>query len=563
MTVRLLTAYRYNGISYGVGNLLTADAGTETGLVNAKWADSNLTGGTTYVAPVFDTVDKARGLSFTAEGLGPVGPDGGVVQFAASLGNVVRVALMGDSMTASAGGNATATSVTRLNGVVTVVATGVNLTTGMIVRIYNCLDTSYNNNSAYVTRIDANTITYVSPGADGSTSNLTGLAPMTVQNNSYLNSNSYLFWLNSKTGGAFRMVANGGSNGNTSANMLPRIATDCLAFNPQAVIIMCGYNDFPGSSLTAAQVFANVTAMIAQCVGKLVVVVSAIPWTSGGTTANRQEAAKYNRLIRAYCNSNPRCRFADAAKYLVDFNNATRFSPLAGMLRTDNIHPSPKGAERIAQSILDAIQFDFARPSRLVNNQADTFGFDATNPNILDNAPFTNTGGAVAGGTTGAAAAQYAVTLTNTSTLAACVASCPARADGIGFDQQAVFTAGGVGDVCTFSIGTGNISGRFTAGDRVLILGELSLSGLSGANIRGFSIGLSLPGTSGSPAMVTDAGDNLTTAQIGIDGVYTLVSNEIVIPVGCTGISWSVTFTASAAGTPLTVKLGRCAIEKI
>ena len=52
MTVRLLIDWydSRNGRQYVAGNLLTTDAGTESGLVAAKVADANLAGGTNYVA---------------------------------------------------------------------------------------------------------------------------------------------------------------------------------------------------------------------------------------------------------------------------------------------------------------------------------------------------------------------------------------------------------------------------------------------------------------------------------------------------------------------------------
>ena len=53
MTVRLLVAWEdsRDGKKYKPNNLLTTDAGTESGLVASKQADTNLTGGTAYVAP--------------------------------------------------------------------------------------------------------------------------------------------------------------------------------------------------------------------------------------------------------------------------------------------------------------------------------------------------------------------------------------------------------------------------------------------------------------------------------------------------------------------------------
>lgn len=52
MTVRMLVQWvAPNGAVYLPNNLYTGDAGTESGLVAAKLADSNLAGGTAYVAP--------------------------------------------------------------------------------------------------------------------------------------------------------------------------------------------------------------------------------------------------------------------------------------------------------------------------------------------------------------------------------------------------------------------------------------------------------------------------------------------------------------------------------
>lgn len=54
MTVKLLMDWpdSRDGKQYVAGNLLTTDAGTESGLVAAKMATSNLAGGTAYIAPV-------------------------------------------------------------------------------------------------------------------------------------------------------------------------------------------------------------------------------------------------------------------------------------------------------------------------------------------------------------------------------------------------------------------------------------------------------------------------------------------------------------------------------
>ena len=62
MTVKLLVDWvdSRDGKNYLVGNLLTTDAGTESGLVAARLATSTLTGGTAYAPPVVNPLNSAQ-----------------------------------------------------------------------------------------------------------------------------------------------------------------------------------------------------------------------------------------------------------------------------------------------------------------------------------------------------------------------------------------------------------------------------------------------------------------------------------------------------------------------
>lgn len=369
-----------------------------------------------------------------------------------------------------------------------------------------------------------------------------------------------MFWLQStKCNGALKLVRNAGRSGQNSADMLGRYTSEVVnAGVHDAVIIFTGYNDFVGASYTADQVYANVTTMAAKSTGKLVAIIGAIPWTTGGAATNRKEALKYNRKIRNWCNAQSNVVYADAAKYIIDATNATAFSPLANMLQSDGIHPSPKGAERIAQAVYDAIQYRFNRSSRLVSCSLDTYANDSTNANILDAAPWTNTGGALAGGTTGVAAAGIGVTLAG----GAAVASCPARANGIGYDQQVVFTPSANNDSITIS-GAGNISGRTADGNKLNYIGELILSGMSGANIKSVEIYLGYAGSSATHYLAKAQAANASSypsSDMTIDFASLIDS---IICAGHTGVGWNIVIKAGAAGTALTVKLGQQSIEKV
>ncbi|MGB4064246.1 MAG: hypothetical protein WBK19_10515 [Azonexus sp.] len=79
MTVKLLMDWpdSRDGKNYLAGNLLTTDAGTESGLVAAKMATSTLTGGTAYVPPVeqIQTSPVMAYKTLTGE-IELIGPDG-------------------------------------------------------------------------------------------------------------------------------------------------------------------------------------------------------------------------------------------------------------------------------------------------------------------------------------------------------------------------------------------------------------------------------------------------------------------------------------------------------
>lgn len=479
---------------------------------------------------------------------------------AAGSANLLQTVLIGDSMTAqNNGNNATLSAATRSGGVVTATSTANGFPDQVPTDIVNMVPSDFNASGVTLTRIDANTFSYPAPGADGSAAALGGSKPMIAINRQNQSDIGYFFWLNMKSKGAFQLVRNAGANGQTAADMRERFARDVLANNPQHIILLTGYNDFVLAGRTAQAVYGDVVAMCAASADKQITVVSALPWTTGGSNANRAQAAIYNRMIRNFCGSTTNVRYADAAKYVVDSTNATRFSPLTGMLNADGIHPAPKAAERIAQAIYEANQDRLPIPSRLVSTNADNYGFDTGSKNIVDNAPWTTSGGSLGGTASGVVATGWGVTNTGSGTT---VASVVTPSDGVGYQQQAVFTPAANNDVCIVSLsGTGWGTGRFVAGQKVRCIFELSVSGLSGANIKSIETRIGFnnsPATSAHPCF----SNNTVVANYPVvDYTGPVVSQDITVPAGATTMSFQTTVTAGAAGTALTVQSRLLSVE--
>lgn len=506
----------------------------------------------------------------TGHATGLRGPNGRISALPVSSAGVIDLAIFGDSMTASARGNSTISSATRTNNVVTIVVTGHVTGDGELGNIYNMLDTSFNANGVVMTKIDANTLSYPSIGANGSTTNLSASKAMQFQRLNYQADNSYLFWLQGKSGGAFRLQFCGGRNGQDSSDMLTRYTAEAVTTNANTHmnVIMTGYNDFVGAGFTADQVYANVVAMVKQTPGKITVVVSSPPLSSANgqvTTAKKKEAMRYNRMIKAFCNATTNARYADAFRYTVNPTSAVA-DPIAGMLAADNIHYTPKGQERVAQAIWDVVQYDVPRPSRLICSALDTITNDAAGKNIFGAMTFTASGGAVAGSpiATGTVCAGLAVTNTS-SGAGASVCSVVARADGVGNDQTIVFSPAVVGDTCTIST-TGYLTTGVVVGERVQLVCELSLTGMAASATDSFLRSIEIytqfngslsSGWTAKPQAASGA------SYPNADMTLTIVSPEFTVPIGTTGIGLQIVFTSAVTTGSLTIKMGRPSLDRL
>lgn len=162
MTVKMLVDWRnpVDGKLYKVGHLLSTDAGTETGLVAAKQADSNLTGGVPWTSPAApESIDETTASPF-----------------------ILKFPDFSPSLLASLVAGATAS---RTNGVVTISATGHGITTGATYVGFRFFYPGSANLVAgwygpIVSIPDANTLTFSAPGPNFSSESINAGAAYTL-----------------------------------------------------------------------------------------------------------------------------------------------------------------------------------------------------------------------------------------------------------------------------------------------------------------------------------------------------------------------------------------------
>lgn len=191
--------------------------------------------------------------------------------------------------------------------------------------------------------------------------------------------------------------------------------------------------------------------------------------------------------------------------------------------------------------------------------------------NMIDTPLWTTaTGGTLAGGVTGVAASGIkAIINAGAPTV---VASVVARGDGLGNDQQLVITPAAAANSVDLeadfnwaaSGGSVNWPGQIKAGRRYVFEGELTLTGVSGSNLSEIRpcITAVIDGTTYTMYALNGYADGAT---LNSDlTAYHFKTAPMLLPAGAatTNFKWMVLLLFSAAGSALTVKLGRCRLDE-
>lgn len=567
-----------------------------------------------------------------------------------------RTVLFGDSMTETQYtiNVPSAASYNTSTGVLTLTSNSHAIATGWRGRIINRSYTSLLKGEYYsLTRVDANTLTAQLeanlPGLPNGA--LTGTTQ--VRMDAWQSAQGFVTWFQGYNGWRFNIVFNGAQSGDTTQNALDRLQEDCLAYEPNVVIMqMPGINDLSSGNGPVAEetIWDNQQLLIDRIVnsGAHLILLTVTPVATGeaagrATLQKMQSVMRLNRRLKAYCQGLRAVTIFDAWRYIVDPTNTTGLAAASTYLRnsTDSIHYSMRGGERIGRllwtqiansfpadySTLPASQVDsysgsavsltsVSRTSNVVTATSTAHGFttgdyakvyggsgeflnawvtvtvtDANtltfpsvgsngaiagtitlgrNNNLFANPLLTALDGAIVAPITGTEATDSAslLKIQEISGSITGVASIVARADGYGNNQRFVVTAGAASDQCDieldFTPATDTVVKHTLAGRQYVAEAELSLTNVSGSNLS--EVRWNIQSVIGGVTYQWYAlngysdGANLNT---NISGLH-IKTPPMTMPTGtCTNIKFMLVLTFSAAGTALTVDLGRIALREI
>lgn len=390
------------------------------------------------------------------------------------------IALCGDSITHNNFRQSTITGISRTNNVVTVTLSSAATTgPGLPVQVVGVPEDMRGNQ--VVTGVSGNTFTYANVGPDVASGSL-GSNPRVANMSSYVDVGIFV-WTNILSNQKFDIVAVSASTGRYSAEALARIS-EIISAAPARCWVMIGTNDCGAaeSTISMASIQANIIAIWTALLSAGIEVIACTIPPQSAPSWNATLAARVNILnewIRTNAKLTNGVRLVDIYARMVDPMNANKGTAKTGyMIAGDGLHPSPRGCyyagKGAAADLADIPQVDL----RTTNN-GDNYGTNSANRNLLDSAPWTNTGGGIAGTATGTTGANWTCQ-GNGSAVVNCTPTL--RSDGFGYDHVVTAKAQANGD--TFYLyGGGSIVPRLPAAPFSLrLLQTVSVSGMQAAN---------------------------------------------------------------------------------
>lgn len=487
------------------------------------------------------------------------------------IGRPNTLAIIGDSISGYNFQRITATAVTRTSNVVSVTAASHGIPNGARVALYGVTnDETMNTSWAIGTRVDANTITFPSIGADG-TGTLSTARLVNLQNWS---AQGYLAWALSLSNARAKLVYAGVRGGATTDQIVASgFITQCIAAAPGNAIVMLGINNATGAD-GADTIISKLYSQIYQplLAASIRVFAMALMPVGSGLSSFAAVTAKIlqvNEGIRRLCASTPGMVFVNDHRVLVDPLNASAGAAATGILNgTDNLHPQDKGGYVAAGPLATALTTALTPLDDLVASNGDNYGTSTSNKNLLDAGLMTGTTGTVAGSVTNGGGVGVATNWVcdSSGTVTSATATLSARSDGYGYDQVLTFKPGGSNAQAIIRTATAAMSGRITGGKYYEMLMEVTATGVSASNMSNLTayLSLTIDGVSYSLGQINGfTGDSsVPTADL---TAIVWRSLPMWIPTG-TIASAQITVLArfsAASATDLVLKVGRVSFKDL
>jgi len=480
-----------------------------------------------------------------------------------------RFVLLGDSILAAENSTRSISAMARSGGVVTCTATSHALISTQGIKVSNAMPDSFNG-IYQITRIDANSFSYVSDGPDEAAT-LSGHPSgglFEARTTSWTAPYGWFNWTNQLYFNAGLEVAKNLSNGGWKCTYaasdagLDFIESQLGSTKFSDLIVAFGVNDLIGGK-TPTEITDAIKVLVLWGLSKNVRVwidaIKPVGSSHASAAAINKKAPVVNRILADYAKTINNVCFVDTYSAMVD---PTTGAAIANTVQSDHIHPSAFGARvKCAPVWYAAMNGVVTAKNLLVKSIFDNYGSDAESPILFDDAPWANTaGGSVNGTVTGDVAVNLTVTEAGSASIAGTIV---ARSDGFGYDQVCAITATANNDAVTVQL-KNTVLARFQ-GKKIRLLAAFELTGNTAGNVKTiYNYVTQVVG--GLTGYYYGGGVTVSAAQWGttddtISGV--LMSPDVDVDAAASAVMLAVGVVSLAgAGSP-TLKLGRITVIEV
>ncbi|MBT9495368.1 MAG: SGNH/GDSL hydrolase family protein [Paucibacter sp.] len=365
----------------------------------------------------------------------------------AGIGRGLRTVILGDSLAAYNSAGVGISTIVLAAGVITVVtASAHQMRDGQKANVSGTSNATFHARNFPITYISSTSFSYPAPA--GATGVATG-GGVLCQNQ--LSSCGDFVHTNARLGSRMRFVANLGIGGERADQIRARL-DEAFALSPDVLWFNAGTNDVI-QDRDYALTIADIEYCAAEAVRRniLFVIKTLPPFASGGayyTAARNANLLNLNTWHRNLATRYRNVYVLDLYRALIQPTDASGFGATAYFQAADSVHYNPRGAARAGA--LGAALLADVLPA--IDNRAtsitDNYGSNAANRDLHDRAPWTATGGTVSAPATGVAPTGWICEASAGWTTPPAY-SCPARADGLGYNISATGTPGAANNTLT------------------------------------------------------------------------------------------------------------------
>lgn len=177
-----------------------------------------------------------------------------------------------------------------------------------------------------------------------------GNYPLDPSSGSNVNGRGCWNWAQAYLHQRIDIVANAGISGNTSTQMLARVQTDVVTYDPGWVFVGGPVNDAP-AGISSATTIANMTAIYQALRGRKIVQLNLAPRTDYDTTQKRADMSAVQEWFRTLHTTFPDVVVVDIWRVLANWSTTGPASGYTG----DGTHWLEMAAERVGRAISTAI----------------------------------------------------------------------------------------------------------------------------------------------------------------------------------------------------------------